>query len=602
MSIPRTFLSCVLLAAGCAVSPLRADVAAHGNLPAEVKATDHATARRTEPRPQVILLEPRTVRAIDPRTAVEQWARRLPVNGHGAVTSAWVLVPVRGHRLVALDRRNGEVGWVADLPGEVVVGLAASERYAVLTVAGRRFRYERKDFGRVVLVDLSDGTVRWARRSRARLGVPAIRGRRVFVPVGTAVAALRVADGREVARAAMPVVVRRADVARGTVVAGTGTTWVDLEAAHYRPLRIGGGEAAFLTDHGVDPGPAEDERIAWWVRVAEDGSTPREGVLLARGAVVAVRFDARGEPDRVHWIHNARDGLEYVGFHVGRRRVVLVREDGAIVQLDTADGSEVDAIAGGPPVRGALFADLDPDDRPVRLSRPDPDKVRARAEALLARTDPRLLPAQRLVLRTFWRDGSPGHRALVEAVAGRGVRGRPASPELRAYALDLRARPWGRAGRDERRRLAERLVAAAEPGPRSEDVATLARRAVSDGDPSLVPAVAALLEAPHLPPGDVEEVARALRDMDRVEGVEPAAQFVLRYHADPRVVVASRAMEHLVDHLARWAERGNARAREVLDFVAADPLTDRSLLAYIAARRPAPVVATASHERREPIP
>ncbi|RMG97827.1 MAG: hypothetical protein D6705_07785, partial [Deltaproteobacteria bacterium] len=448
----------LLAGAACAVTPLRADVATHGSLTAEVKATDGAdrVRRRGRSQPQVVLFEARAVRAIDPRTAKESWVRSMAVNGHGAVTADLVLVPVVGPRLVALDRRNGEVVWLADLPGEVVVGMGASDRYAAIAMAGRRFRFQREDFGRIVLVDLADGTVRWARRSRARLGTPAVRGPRVFVPVGPSVVALSVRTGREVARAGVPVEPRRVEVARGAVLAGSGRAWVDLESARYRRIGVSGADAAVLPSEVLDLGPADDERLRWWVRATEDGSTPREGVLLARGAVVAVRFDGEGRPDRIHWIHNARDPFEYVAMHVGRRRVVLVREDGAIVQLDTADGSEVDAIAGGPPVRGALFADLDPDDAPVRLTRPDADKVLARARGLLARNDPRLLPAQRLVLETLWRDETARHRSVVTELAHGvpPVPGARVDGALRQVALDLVARPWGKGGVEARRELA----------------------------------------------------------------------------------------------------------------------------------------------------
>ncbi len=598
---PGSWPLAALLAAGCAVAPLRGDVPAHGLLAAEAKATDGAGRRRAHTRlPQVLLLEDRAVRAIDPRTARELWVQRVPVNGHGVVTSTLVVVPMRGHRLVALDRRNGEVVWQTELPGEVVVGLAADDRFAVVCVAGRRYRFERRDFGRVLLVDLEDGVVRWSRRSRARLGVPAIRGKRVFVPVGTSVVALGVATGREHARAGMPVVPRRVEVARGTVVAGSGRTWVDLEAAHHRPIRIFGEDVPVLADDGgVDPGPSDAERLTWWVRVSEDGSSPREGVLLARGAVVAVRFDAEGRPDVVHWIHNARDRLEYVGIHVGRRRVVLVREDGGIVQLDTADGAVVDAIRGGPRVFGALFADLDDDDRPVRLSRPKPAQVAAAARALLARDDPRLWPAQALVLRTLARSPRPEQRRLVQEVAaGRVVRpGSQAGASLRALALDLAARPWGAAGAQARRRVLAALSAIADPsGPAGIDhdaVVPLVRQAVAAGDPTLVTALSRLLEVPQLGPDTVAEVARALRELDRPEAVPAAAAFVRRYHADPRVVLESRAMEHLVALLAAQAERGVGEARAALDEVAADPLTDRTVAAYIARHRPRQVAAAA---------
>ncbi len=607
-------LGLALVAPGCAGRTLKAGQAAHGNVAAELAGSRRLIdpERVIKPLPQIVLVERHGLRALDPDTGREQWMTSLRVNGHATANRGLIVVPVTGNRLAAVERHTGSVRWIVKLPGAVVTGVALAEPFVFVTVRGQEpGRIGKKVWDapyRVVALTTHEGVVRWMRRSFEPLGAPAAKGRALLVPQGKQVVALGAGSGFERARVDLPLAAERVELRRGSLLAGAGQRWVDLRAADMEPLGILERQAAVLRqDRGVDPGHDDAERLRWWVRVPKDGSTPREGVLLARRAVVAARMDAKGRAVGLHWIYRARDEREFVSMHVGRERVTLVREDGAILHLATADGKPTKAIAGGEPVRGALMLDLSPDDRPVMLARPDEARVVRAARALLAEPDPRLLPAQELVAEVLWRDDQPEHRKIVAQLASGELRpeASPAAERLRGVAAEILARPWGTSTGDSvETLLAELGVRPSFLGGRPPGgVGPAARRAVRTGDPRVVPLLVAQLLHPATDPRDLVEVARALEDLDRPEALDGVRTFVLRYHADAAVIYESGAMEHAVSYLVSQADAGQEVARETLQDVLADPFTDPSIRAYIDARMsPAPKLAAASGAAHEHTP
>ena len=144
-------------------------------------------------------------------------------------------------------------------------------------------------------------------------------------------------------------------------------------------------------------GHADAERLRLWVDLSTTTVGHRDAVFVCRRAVVAMRVDDHGTPHTAAWTYMS-SGPEFVAFDVQDDRVVLVREDGLLVQVSRVDGSEVDRIAGTGRARGALMLDL-----PRRLEGKGPPKPErelrlAMMRDLILDPDPRLLPAQQLAV------------------------------------------------------------------------------------------------------------------------------------------------------------------------------------------------------------
>ncbi len=601
----RWLVAMTVLLPACAGRLSRTDAEAHGNVSAVLASSKPALERETraKPHPTVVLVERSGVRAIDPNTRRELWFHPLRVLGHPAASRRTLVVPIRGNRVVAIDRATGFVRWSVRLPGEALTGLTVAEPFVVAAVTGDH----GKRRSRLVGLSAHDGAVRWMRKSPGRFGVPAAQGRAVFVPLDRQVLAFRTATGRELARVDVARPLQAASFSGSNAIGGADNEWVDLGAARITPSRIEDPYAeAFRTVDGIDPGLDDGERLRWWVRIPRDASPPREAVLLSRRAIVAVRLGEGGRAIRTHWLYVSKDKREFVAMHVGRRHVTLVREDGAILRLATEDGQEVDAIKGGEPVRGALLLDLQPDDKPVRLARPDEEWVVEDVRTLLSDGDPRLLPAQQLVSDVLWRDDQPEHREIVMALASGDLRreSTTAAETLRSHAVDLVARPWGESTGDSVDALLADLSVRTSflRGEQPHALSSLARRAVKTGDRAVVPHLVAHLLHPATSAPDLAEVARALRDLGHPDAVEGVGTFVVRYHADPEVVYESGAMGHAVDYLLAVAggppeaALAAASARGTLDRVLMDPFTDPQLRDYIRVRLPEPPVEPASAE------
>jgi hypothetical protein len=566
--------------------------AAHGNLNAVLAA---GVPDLGDPslvgRPLVVLVERNAIRAIDPETARELYTHPLRVTGHPVASGRTLVFPVRGHRLVAVDRATGFLRWSADLPGEVLTGLSITEPYVHATVTGGK----GQERSRLLALSSHDGQQRWMKRSDGLFGDPAAHGKVVLVPLERDLVAFAAASGEELARVALGRRHERVEFTGRAVIAAAPDSWRDLGAGPGATVQPRTDYASlFRRDDGIDPGHDDAERLKWWVRVPADGSTPRQAVLLARRAVVSVRLDPDGRPSAAHWAFMSPDRREFVAMAVGRDLLTLVREDGAILQLSADDGTEVRAIKGGEAVMGALLLDLaDPREAARHMRRMDHELVAGDLAGLMASRDPRLLPAQRLAADLSWRDDDPAHREHVMRVARGEARddSSAAGESLRAHAAALSASPWGAASQeardDLRRQLSVRASVVAGTTPR--DLSLLARRAVVSGDAAVVPELVAHLLDPATPPGDLVELARALRDLKSAAALEGVQEFVVRYHADPDVVYESGALPLLVDYLA--SVRGMRddlpaaqRAAAVLAQLVEDPFTDPHLRAYVEGR------------------
>ncbi|MEM6295487.1 MAG: PQQ-binding-like beta-propeller repeat protein, partial [Myxococcota bacterium] len=414
----------VLLLGACAGRTLETHAEPGGNLLVlTAKQGERADKRaaRSEAGALVVLVERTRLRAIDPSTAGQVWTSSVDVAGHAAASDTAVFVPLRGHRLAAIDRTNGQRLWTVELPGEALSGLSANETTVVATVVDH-------DKGRTRAVGMAaiDGQVRWVRRSEDRLGAPAVVGRVALVPVGNQIVALGTGTGRERARLDLgggapqgdsvePAVERIVRTERG-LLAGSNRSWVDLyssTAGELDALRdIEGYGEVFARDEGLDAGHTDAERLKLWVDLSPTTAGHRNAVFVCRRAVVALRVDDGGTPSAAQWTYLS-DHAEFVAMDVRDDRVVLVREDGVIVQLSRGDGSELDRIKGAGVTRGALMLDLPARVTQGRAKKPDAEQKLAMIRDLILDPDPRLLPAQQLAVELLWRDDDATIRGAV---------------------------------------------------------------------------------------------------------------------------------------------------------------------------------------------
>lgn len=580
----------VLGVVGCARTlPAHAD--AHGNFLAVTSEPEVRAPRRGAPveQPLVVLVERTRVVGIDPIGAMVKWSVPAIVTGHPVASATSIYLPVRGHQLVAIDRKTGAERFHVQLPGEALTGLAVSEPYIVATVLDP----SKKGRARILGLSTEDGDVRWQRRSPTRLGIPDVVGDIAVLPVGDQVAALRVDSGREVARLDIAaardreVALERVTHRRDMWFVGSDAKWVRLGVPGSK------GEAqqlsrtyaqAFRTVDGIDAGHSDDERLRLWLRMSNTDTTPRDALLLSRSAVIALRLDTEGLPVRARWVHVERKG-EIVAMEVVDDRVVLVREDGAIVQLADDDGRVLDRIAGDEPVRGALVLGTPSRDHGNTKRRDDPE-VLADLVALLSEPDPRLLPAQRLAADLLWRHDDPRVRKTVRDLALGRVRpgDEPEVLVLRDHAIELTRTRWGSGSSKE----VEAVVSAlhARPAFRTDvDVRESVQAALRTGRPSVVPELTALMLDPGTSAEDLVAIVEALGQLGDPGAVDGLATFLQRYHADESIVKESpvlfEAAKLLLEH-AGGESAASSVARTALWAVADDPLCEPHLRAFVA--------------------
>ncbi len=596
----RRMIALGLLATGCGHT-LPAVAPAHGNLVAHAVGDQRRAGRGdADPAALVVLVEHGRVRAIDPDTAQSVWVLPLEVTGHPAANATTLYLPVRGHRLVAVDRVRGTVRFSIDLPGEALTGLDVSSQWIVATVLGG------DEGARAELVAMAshDGHVRWRYRADRVLGIPAVHGGVAVVPipgerVGTAngeaqaqyegqIAAFRVATGREVARQDVPVgaplerIVHHGDA----WLVGGGDRWFELGQGGKIHALDGAHAPVFPEVDGIDPGHDEGERLRMWLGLA-DHAIARDALLLSRRAVVSLRIDGEGRASRARWVHLEERG-EFVAMEVVDDRVVLVREDGAIVLLSAATGQPLDRIAGGEPVRGALVLGAGPGRAKPRQGGDDPIEGLHR---LLLDPDPRLLPAQQLAAELLWRDDNADVRAAVIALSSGAVRSEQtdAAEALRDHAATLTAGRWGQGDGGEVEAVLRALRQRPRAGVAEDAIAPAIREAAHRGTPEVVAELGALLLHPGTRPVDLVEIVKTLARLRDPAAVDALATFLRRYHADQTVAYESTALrataELLLEHAADDAmpdDDAGERARIALVAVAADPLCEPALRALIA--------------------
>lgn len=566
------FVMCLgaFLGTGCKLGPMEA---VHGDVSALVDDSLTREARfKGKPQPLVVKVEDRGVRAVDPRTNETEWFIPLPVVGHPVANDYMVAVPIRGNRIVAIDRPTGEIHWEQHLPGEAITGMGVSWRWLAVTTTGG----EGEQANSLMVLGAGDGGIRWLHHSDESFGVPDVFGKAVVTSHRGQVVIVSAMFGRELARQDLPEAVRdQPRVVRrdGEVVMGSGNAWIDL-GEFGRAVELSEVYAnVYRPSDAVDPGHGEHERMRW-VRTGPD-----QAVAMFRRAVFGVALGSDGRPERARWAHLGGKDDEYVAVDVARGRVHLVTETGAFVALSDADGRQLVHAPGHDETRGALLLDLaGAKISGVSGSISDLETVHelpGKLGALIADEDPRLLPAQKLAMDLLARGGGEDGERVLASVAGGEARpsGDRASRAVREHALAY----LDSAGHD-----TSMLAARPEGGGAVEGLSLLAREAAAKGDTAAVPDLVAHLMHPSTSGAALEEVAGALCTLGTPRAREGLAGFVSRYHADRDVVLESRAMHRSVDCLS---EHDDLAGRQLAAIVA-DPFTDPGLRAYIGQALP----------------
>ncbi len=603
--LPRSFarlagsllLGGLICGSACVRAPVRKTRGKTTSFVATVQQNlDRARPERTEGR--LVLFSDSEAVGIDPNDGEELWRRPVRAFGPPSTYGGVVVVPVYGHRALALEAETGAIRWDSPLPGQVLTGLSVSERWVVVTALmsdpKRRRRSRPQDDARSVVgaLSLADGRTRWTRPSNTLLGVPGAAGRAGFVPAGDDVIAFGLRSGRTLARlgARNSAAYHRVERHGDTLLAADGDSLVDLGL---------GTRYAFEQEHaalyegveGIEPGLGHHGGVLFRLLPAAGAGAPRNALFLGRRVVIFVRLDERGRSISSRWVHLRFDQKEYVDMQATRANVILVRDDGALVHLDRKTGRLHKELDGRVIPLGAAFVGTDPsvDDSDSSVDR------QTNVDTLigvLEDPDPRLLPAQRLALQLLWRDEHPATRAHVHDVAVGVIRPDDGaeSETLREYAQQLRGGVWGRGDAESVLALTERLTPGRLHGDALRD-ATL--EAVSAGGPAVVPALVALLSEPSLQPAELDHIAKALRDLADPRGVDGAAEFIVQYHADPEIVDAGKSIYYAAELLLHHAQPelpdradadAAARARATLIAMLDDEFTVPSLREFIRSR------------------
>lgn len=534
---------------------------------------------------------------IDVATGDEVWRRPLRPFGQPATFGDLVVVPTRGQRAVGIDAAHGSILWEAKLPGQALTGLAVSERWVIVTaLADARVMAATGDRSVVAVLSSHDGNRRWQRRSHELLGVPAAVGNIGYLAQGHNVLALKLRTGRVLSQLASPGQVPLGRVERhgNTVLAGGENTFVDLSDGGQTIYRVDSGDGeAFTSVHGLEPGLGHEDGLRFHLLPSAGLGAPRNAVFLGRRAIVQVRLDPKGRPVEARWVHLRFDQHEYIAVHPTATRVLAVRDDGTLLQLDAATGREIDEHKAtfaplGSAFVGALGPALD------NASAVQARTVVALLLGLLEDPDPRLLPVQRLAIDLLWRNEDPAVRTHVQDLARRIMRpdDRAESVQLREHA-NLRVQGvWGRADQDSVALLLKILA------PKTTDRRRLTeamREVVSAGGPAVIPKLLELLNAPGLGSNELVALARALRDLGDPRALVGVCEFIVRYHADPEVVQESKSIYYALEMViaqalpevpARIDVEDRHQAQQTLRLLLDDEFTVPQVRAFIEQRIP----------------
>lgn len=438
---------------------------------------------------------------------------------------------------------------------------------------------------------MNDGRIRWTRPSMTLLGVPAARGKAGFVPMGDRVVSVSLRTGRVLGtKATASPDIDRVERHGRTLLASDGDALIDLSVGTRYDYEQDDAQLFTRVD-GIEPGLGHHAGVVFRLLPPPGAGSPRDALFLGRRALIFVRLDERGRLSRARWVHARMDQREYVDFAAMPDTVLLVRDDGALVQLDRETGRVREELDGVVEPDGAAFVGYA---RPVedREDSVDRDTTIALLQGLIEDPDERLIPAQKLALTLLWRDTRPRVRRSVQDLALGITRpdGGDATLALMDHADALLSGAWGRGDPQTVRALVKRLMSSRLRGDALRDAV---REAVEAGGTEVFAPLVRLLDAPELEAQELDHVALALRDMSAPETVEGAARFLTQYHADPEIVDASKAIYYLAELLAAHAqpdlpehttEHASTVAHEALGAVVDDEFTVPSLRAFIASK------------------
>ncbi|MEE9385952.1 MAG: PQQ-binding-like beta-propeller repeat protein [Nannocystaceae bacterium] len=569
---------------GCGLA-IQLDRPPHGSFAPLLGATTAAHAPSGPFRPLAILVTRRGLHALDPTTRTTLWRSPLRPTAHMSANRRMVFVPVSGHRVVALDRRDGRHRWARELPGEALIGISASDDLLVATTTGGHGRRRNA----IVAFAGDDGQRLWVRPLADSPGVPAVGEGWVAFPLKGQLVALHGRLGREIARTGLPADTRwqRAEFRNGSLA-----VWSRYErlaiAGTARPARFKWSRVLPGYDTAAaDPGHDDSERLRWFAAPAAHPEGVIAVVAQIRRALVGIEANKDGAPVRVRWIHLASPGEEYVGGSMRGNSMTLVSENGSIAERRADTGEMIGWWRRQEPTHGAMllefghpapqqpkFRDTHLDDR----SRGPPPST----EQLLADPDPRLYPVQSLIVRIGAASlhTSEVHQAVRRLAAGelRETSGE-VTRELVAQAKHLLSDPVAGTRRGAPRDRGD-PADSGEPSNSDDPGAIVLAQgpAFVAADPATRKSVSALLHA-FTAAETLPSVVASLCEDGGGAALASLMQFAWRYHSDPATVAESSAV---IDAIRCLMDHPDVATQRQLARIALDPFTDARVRRQLA--------------------
>jgi len=425
-----------------------------------------------------------------------------------------------------------------------------------------------------VLVVMSEGSLGSRTRVEQALGEPAVRAGMIFVPWGHQnVSVLDAASSGEIARLRVDAVVGHA-VARGDDVF-VGQTSLGRFGGH---LTGGAGwlstddlasaSGAELYDDAYAP-PPNAVSAAHHVRLVL-GPTVRDGdlrVALEGNAIYETFyrtiFAVEMPGGRARWATTVRSDV--VGASVEPSGLLLADETGEIVLLDQRDGRPGFRASVG--IASSYVTFRTSGFNPSTPFGGDVLPLRDQLLAVASDTDTRLVPARAFAVRLLGASPEPEVTTNLLSLC----EDRSAAPQVHTAACDaLAARTTG----------ADAVVAALGrhagflTGTSAPPVGALARAAAGMSERRALPLLLAHLRDPETAAADLPALLGAVATLGDATALEPLADWLRLYHAEPDGSELSAALAAAV---STYAQLAGPTTAETLQPLIDDPMTNALL-------------------------
>lgn len=447
------------------------------------------------------------------------------------------VVTREGDSVLIRDLRSGERRIAVQAEGFVLIGADAQDGLSVITLSKGGGQYADS---RVVAVRGSE--VAWQRQFQGTAGAPAVVGDVVLVPWNHQnLSALEGADGSEFARLRVrDAVIGRAFADRGSVYAGSQYGVVRLTSAistglakqnpYYAPPEKKLPGQPMLVQDAYSPTPVpllksgqNHVRLSWLPTVVDEKSIGLQDNNLY---LVFYKFVVAFNPSDydVHWIYTHPADISGAATVPGG--ILFADEEGEVGFLAAANG---DKLWNAPSGLSSLVVELRAAEAPTAATGGQPlapDALRDQLLAAAQHDDDRLAPVRLLLVDLLSKLADPAATgALIELCDKESN-----TPLVRKAACDAL---------EKRNHGAEHVLAALQrhaaflEGTHAPPVGPLAKAAAHLKERRAVGALIAHLRDPNTPTQELESLVNALALLEDRAAIEPLADFIRLYHADP---------------------------------------------------------------------